>query len=108
MNTNTYWNGMGMYAYTIDKLQKLIPPEGSVINPYKNKNLERFRKAANAYYRLYNDGDFNTGKAKMFGLSSCLSQYGRRNWSQELYDEVEVGMNRIIAAAALEQAIELR
>ena len=118
---NTYWNHKGTYPEAVEKLQALIPAEGAVANPYKNKALERFRKAQNAYYRLYNDGDFNSGKGRMFGIEyisrfRTRKFYTARNgrmqsygcWAQGLYDEVEVGINKIIEAAAKEQGIELK
>ena len=118
---NTYWNHKGTYPEAIEKLQALIPASGSVAQPYKNKTLERFRKAQNAYYRLYNDGDFNSGKGRMFGIE-YISRFRTRKfytahngrmqsygcWAQGLYDEVEVGINKIIEAAAKEQGIELK
>ena len=117
----TYWNNQGKYPNAIEKLQKLIPDIGKVSRPYKNKALERFRKAQNAYYRLYNDGDFNSGKGRMFGIE-YISRFRTRKfytahngrmqsygcWAQGLYDEVEVGINKIIEAAAKEQGIELK
>ena len=118
---NTYWNHKGTYPEAVEKLQALIPASGAVANPYKNKALERFRKAQNAYYRLYNDGDFNSGKGRMFGIE-YISRHRTRKfytdhkgrmqsygcWAQGLYDEVEVGINKIIEAAAKEQGIELK
>lgn len=100
---NTYWGNKGTHQAIIEKLQALIPNEGPVKNPYKNKALEKFRKASNAYYRLYNDGDFNSGKGRMFGI-----EYISRFSTQGLYDEVEKGLDRIIEAAAKEQGIELK
>lgn len=118
---NTYWNHEGTYPAAVQKLQALIPHEGPVNQPYKNKALERFRKAQNAYYRLYNDGDFNSGTGKMFGVEriSRFREYKHyrdnsgkvhayRDWSTGLYIEVEVGINKIIEAAAKEQGIELK
>ena len=120
-NENTYWNNKGTYPEAVAALQALIPDEGPVANPYKNKALERFRKAQNAYYRLYNDGDFNSGKGRTFGIE-YISRFRTRKfytahngrmqsygcWAQGLYDEVEVGINKIIEAAAKEQGIELK
>ena len=120
-NENTYWANKGTHQAIIEKLQALVPEDGPVAQPYKNKALERFRKAQNAYYRLYNDGDFNSGKGRMFGIeyisrfrtrkfytahNGRLQSYGC--WAQGLYDEVEVGINKIIEAAAKEQGIELK
>ena len=120
-NENTYWANKGTHQAIIEKLQALVPEDGPVAQPYKNKALERFRKAQNAYYRLYNDGDFNSGKGRMFGIE-YISTYKRRQfytghngrmqsygtWAQGLYDEVEVGINKIIEAACNEQGIELK
>ena len=113
---NTYWSNNGTHQAIIEQLQALIPAEGPVKNPYKNKALEKFRKASNAYYRLYNDGDFNSGKGRMFGIE-YISRFSRRvahmggyhtEWGPGLYEEVEKGMDRIIEAAAKEQGIELK
>lgn len=118
---NTYWAGKGKHQAAVEKLQALIPATGTVAQPYKNKALERFRKAQNAYYRLYNDGDFNSGKGRMFGVEH-ISRFSTRkfytgyngrmqsyhDWAQGLYDEVEVGINKIIEAACAEQGIELK
>lgn len=118
---NTYWSSNGKHQAIIEKLQALVPAEGPVQNPYKNKALEKFRKASNAYYRLYNDGDFNSGKGRMFGIE-YISRFSKREyytgwngrmeshhaWAQGLYDEVETGMDRIIEAACKEQGIELK
>ena len=115
-----YWSNNGRYQKAVDALQALIPAEGTVPQPYKNKALERFRKACNRYYRLYNDGDFGVGPAKMFGIE-YPSQYrtyktftypnGRmgsyKSWGQGLYDAVEPAMDEIIVAAAIEQGIQL-
>ena len=120
-NENTYWANKGTHQAIIEKLQALVPEDGPVAQPYKNKALERFRKAVNAYYRLYNDGDFNSGKGRMFGIE-YISRFRTRKfytahngrmqsygcWAQGLYDEVEVGINKIIEAAAKEQGIELK
>ena len=45
--SDTYWNNKGKYQNLSDKLEKLIPAQGSVLNPEKNPALEKFRKASN-------------------------------------------------------------
>lgn len=119
-NENTYWANKGTHQAIIEKLQALVPASGPVAQPYKNKALEKFRKASNAYYRLYNDGDFNSGKGRMFGVE-YISRFSTRkyytdgrgrmqsyhDWQQGLYDEVEKGMDNIIVAACKEQGIAL-
>lgn len=106
----TYWDNDGKYQRAADRLQELIPSEGSVENPFKNKALEKFRKAANAYYDLYNNGGCNRAQAitKLFKVR--LSDYRNRNrydFYQVLYDRVEEQMDLIIEAAAKEQNIAL-
>ena len=54
--TQTYWCSKGKYPELNEALQKLIPAEGPVANAKKNRALEKFRKASNCYYDLYNNG----------------------------------------------------
>ena len=51
---NTYWNGNGKYQQFVEALNQLVPDEGAVEQPRKNKKLERFRIASNAYYDIFN------------------------------------------------------
>lgn len=118
--SNTYWNNRGKYQSVLEKLQALIPDQGSVRNPVKNKALERFRRASNSYYRMYNDGDFKAATAKMFGITApfyslmttkeVATRYPTKRFTtkvikQSTYDSVEVGMDAIIQAALAEQQI---
>ena len=105
---NTYWNHNGKYQELSDKLQALIPNSGEVENPRKNKALERFRKASNCYYDLYNNGLCNRTQEfrQVFKVASShyySGQYGR--FDQELYRIVESATDNIILAAAKEQNI---
>ena len=110
--SDTYWAGKGKYPNTQQALHALIPCMGSVERPYKNKMLERYRKACNKYYRLYNDGDFNIGAARIFKIEQpSMYRYPRwmngRSFRDEFYTLVEDAINTIIEAAAQEQGIEL-
>lgn len=111
MNTeNTYWNSNGKYQPHADALQTLIPAEGSCPDPRKNKALERFRKAVNCYYDLYNNGLCNR-KAEFrttFGIAASHHGISRYGYSQTLYDLTEAAMDAIILEAALEQAANLQ
>lgn len=99
----TYWNWDGVLQHFVDHLQQLIPDSGPVAKAYtKNKALERFRKASNLYYRLYNDGDVTIGTRKMFGLQHFYKDRNGR-YSKELYDAVEDAMTGIIKQAMAEQ-----
>lgn len=116
MSANTYWESKGTYQTVAKKLQQLIPFEGTVKNPRKNRALEKMRKASNCYYDLYNNGLCNRARefTAVFGFSSKPYQvYGRRGslirgyFTLPLYERVEEKMDEIIVAAALEQGIEL-
>lgn len=108
MRTDTYWNNAGKHQEQATKLNELVPTQGSVKHPKKNKALEKFRKAQNCYYDLYNNGLCNR-KAEFRRVFNILSsQYiyaGGRFIDEVLYDKVELLMDDIIEAAAEEQAI---
>lgn len=101
---NTYWNGNGKYEVVNAELEKLIPIKGEVENPLHNKKLERFRKASNCYYDLYNNGLGNRAAEfrQVFGFSGYKrAQY----WDSRLLEEVEAKMDSIIEQAAQEQGL---
>jgi len=104
----TYWNKNGEHQVAADLLSEMIPHSGKVNNPRKNKALEKFRKARNCYYDLYNNGLCNRSKEfrEVFGLSSSMYKmpYG---FDTSLYIKVEAELNRIIVAAAEEQGIRI-
>ena len=64
----SYWNNKGKYQTLSDKLSGLIPDSGSVKNTSKNRKLEKYRKACNCYYDLYNNGLCNV----LLSLQKCL------------------------------------
>lgn len=106
----TYWNGAGTYMETANQLQQLIPAEGAVENPRKNPKLEKFRKAVNCYYDLYNNGLCNRASqfSKVFGIrSSAYKERGYGSYSNRMYELVEEVMDDIVADAAMEQGIAL-
>ena len=52
-----YWNEQGTYQTIAEALQGLVPAIGEVPEgKTTNKALERFRRAQNCYYDLYNNG----------------------------------------------------
>lgn len=113
--TKTYWNANGTFQQAATELQKLIPDVGS-IKGSKNKALERFRKAVNNYYRLYNDGECTIGTRRMFGVEGgsvfeYVYDHSRNRTVRQLspagYRKVEVAMDTIIAEAAIEQGIHI-
>lgn len=102
---DTYWNNNGRFNKFAHAVQELIPAEGAVKNPAKNKALERYRKAVNCYYDLYNNGLCNRKAAfsKIFGISASNERTGRGSFSAYLYEHVERRMDSIILDAYAEQ-----
>ena len=106
---NTYWNNNGKHKAFVQKVQDLIPSSGEVTNAKKNPALEKFRKAQNVYYDVYNNGLCNRAAQfkGVFGFASgqykLAYKYG--SFAQNLYNRMEAAMDDIINAAAIEQGI---
>lgn len=110
--SNTYWNNRGKHQEFADDLRTLVPAEGEVPNKRKNPALEKFRKASNCYYDLYNNGLFNRAHEfyHVFGIASGNYKYlpgAHRMFMEELYIATEAKMDEIILAAMKEQAVNL-
>ena len=108
---DTYWNSKGKFQSAADTLQKLIPDMGPVPKATtRNKKLEKFRKAANCYYDLYNNGLCNRRRSFVKIFTSVpawsLPRYGETG-SARVYEAVEREMDEIIRQAAEEQEILL-
>lgn len=111
---NTYWNSKGTYQNLVEQLNKLVPVMGE-IKGSKNRQLERFRKASNAYYDIFNNGGGNRpGSIRGFfgfGMTSMSEVYrdaygNRRSYRwNAIHEIVEPKMDEIILAAAKEQKI---
>lgn len=108
INTATYWNSNGLHQHLADELTKLVPAMGEV--PAGNPMLEKFRKASNCYYDLYNNGLCNRAKEfwRVFGIRS--SEYKNHStrfprFHEELYELLEAKMEAIILDAVAEQKI---
>ena len=106
---------LGDLETVIDKLNELIPLQGSVESPRSaNKYLERFRKAQNAVYDCFNNGLSNQRKefASIFGMRyaevpvpTIRSQRAfdaRINWDY-VESSISAKFREIIHAAACEQ-----
>jgi hypothetical protein len=100
--SETYWCRKGKHEDLHTAIQELIPTEGKVKSPNKNRALERFRIAANCYYDLYNNGLCNRARsfAGVFGFS------GIGVLTQSLIDRTETKMDEIILAAYAEQSCD--
>lgn len=107
MRTDTYWNHKGTHQAKADELRKRVPASGSVDSPRKNKALEKFRKASNCYYDLYNNGLCNRVQEfrQVFGISSSHFKYGFGKYFHNMYDIVEEKLDAIIEEAAKEQGV---
>ena len=105
----TYWNGKGNHQAFVDKVQALVPASGEVPNAKKNPALEKFRKAMNVYYDVYNNGLCNRAAQfkGAFGFASGQYKlpYEYGSFGQNLYNRMEAAMDDIINAAAIEQGI---
>jgi hypothetical protein len=104
-----YWVSNGKHEALAATLREMIPASGSVLRPRKNKALEKFRKACNCYYDLYNNGLINRARefAGVFGIASSQYKYTIRypTFDSRLYTRVEAKMDEIVLDAALEQGL---
>ena len=109
---NTYWNKKGKYQELADRLFRLIPHSGECEDKRgSNRRLEKFRKAGNCYYDLYNNLLGN--RAAEFRAVFGFGGRGRFAYSSSAYrhqfkltsERVEPLMDEIILAAAKEQGI---
>lgn len=102
---NTYWNNAGKYQELSERLQRLIPASGTVITPRANPALETFRKAANAYYDLYNNGLWNRARSfsRLFRIRVGDHMDAKKNPLPSLFALAEPKMDDFILAAAKEQ-----
>ena len=110
----TYWENKGRYQAKADALRDRMPFFGSVPSAkISNKHFEKFRKASNCYYDLYNNGLCNLAREfstvfRIPGVPREIKQnYGRYDMiSKSTADAIEAKMDEIILAAAKEQGIE--
>ena len=102
-----YWDNDGAHQDKVEKLTELLPFFGPVANAKTtNKRLEKFRKAQNCYYDLYNNGLCNRASsfAKVFGIAARDYRYVRSfRYMDCLYRETEQVMDKIVLEAAIEQ-----
>jgi hypothetical protein len=104
--TNTYWNDRGTYNEESKALQALIPLSGTVAYPRtKNKHLERFRKAVNAYYDLYNNGLWNRARqfANLFKLYGLREELHYGELQERTVRAIETVMDEYVLLAYKEQ-----
>lgn len=109
----TYWESKGQYQSLVEQLAKRLPVFGSVHDAKTtNKHLEKFRKAQNCYYDLYNNGLCNRAREfsnvfRIPGVPREIKQnYGRYDMISKSTEElIEAKLYEIILAAAKEQGL---
>lgn len=107
----TYWNNEGTYQNEAEELQALLPVFGEVDKgKTTNKALERFRKAQNCYYDLYNNGLCNRAREfstvfRIAGVPREIKQnYGYNHLvSSATEDAIDRRMDELIMDAYREQ-----
>lgn len=116
----SFWNNDSDLQDVADRLAALVPAMGAVEQPRKNKALERFRRASNCYYDLYNNGLCNRGPEFRRIFKVRVSDFYTYRYSHSLrgryrdidFDRimpvVEPIMREIVIIAASEQGIEVK
>ena len=105
------WGVNEGFKHLQEKLEDLLPFEGRCEFPNsKNKHLDKFRRAQNAAYDLFNNGLCNQSRLfkKIYGWSVGVrdtSYATQLTWSQ-WEDRVEEVLTPIILEAAKEQGIK--
>ena len=77
----SYWSGEGKYQKQYEELQKLIPREGAIEKGMckHTVSLERFRKACNSYYDVFNNGGGNRDASTARFFPGALAEI-RESW----------------------------
>lgn len=91
-----YWNEQGTYQTIAEALQGLIPAIGEVPEgKTTNKALERFRRAQNCYYDLYNNGLGNRAREfstlyRIAGVPREIKERRNLGTMLSLYTEIAI------------------
>ena len=77
----SYWNSNGTYQAQYEELIKLVPREGEVKKGTCKHvfSLERFRKACNSYYDVFNNGGGNRDASTARFFPGALAEI-RESW----------------------------
>ena len=108
---STSWGIHEGFKTAVDKLNELLPFEGKCEYPMsKNKHLEKFRRAQNAAYDLFNNGLCNKRSLfqNIYGWSVGVREtsYAQKMTWSHWENKVEEVLTPIIIAAAKEQGIK--
>ena len=107
---STSWGVHEGFKTAVDRLNNLLPIEGRVeYSQSKNKNLEKFRKAQNAMYDLFNNGLGNQRALfkNIFGWAptqSSVHHASNITWN-DWENAVEEVLTPIMQEAAKEQGV---
>ena len=105
---STSWGIHEGFKTAVDRLNNLLPIEGRVeYSQSKNKNLEKFRKAQNAMYDLFNNGLCNKKNEcrKIFGFTySKTHEWNKTQWFY-VEEIMETHFTPIIQNAIKEQGV---
>jgi len=110
------WGVRNDVKHLIDPLNDLLPAMGMVKNANKNKWLEKFRKAQNVSYDIFNNGLMNRGRElKVLGIKkydlALPEYYGRDGYYRGNWNQIEFvvseAMAPIIKQAATEQGVRV-
>ena len=105
---STSWGVHEGFKTAVDRLNDLIPIDGKCeYSQSKNKNLEKFRKAQNAMYDLFNNGLGNKKNEfrNIFGFTySKTYEWNKTQWFY-VEEIMETHFNPIIQNAIKEQGV---
>lgn len=109
----SYWQGTGRYRAAADALNKLVPPSGPCNDDKsRNKHLDRFRRASNCYYDLFNNGLCNRAAEfrALFKVGALPRDHNRRVCFEQIEKDgkVEAAMDAFVLHAAAEQGVEVK
>lgn len=110
-----YWSSKGLFQHLVEPLQAKLPASGACSKPRSaNKALDKFRRAGNAYYDIFNNGGCNrAGQIRnVFGISMSNYTFGGRHRGyrtnfDRIFNDIEPIMDGIILDAAFEQGLLL-
>lgn len=111
----SFWNSNSDIQHVAEDLLALLPARGAALEPRKNKALERFRRATNCYYDLYNNGLCNR-RAEFYRLFKVRVSDFKFLWPSKMRGEIDFDlimpvvepiMRSFVLAAAAEQGIEV-
>jgi hypothetical protein len=112
----TFWNNDSDIQHVADELMGLVPDMGPVPDARNNKALERFRRATNCYYDLYNNGLCNRRQEFYRLFKIRVSDFYKYSYTSRgryrdidfdrIMPVVEPVMRSFVMAAAAEQGVE--